>query len=92
MATKNEIIDNIMDEAMATEECIITDDHLYFLRETLKKHIPATHVKICNSRTGQSYFARREADCKDNTDLSLYRSVIQQQNVVCMGIMVGELV
>lgn len=37
---RQHIIETIMEDAMATEECLITDDHLAFLRRTLEENIP----------------------------------------------------
>lgn len=37
-----------------------------------------------------TYIARSQADCKDATDLSVYREVLRSADVITMGKIIGE--
>jgi hypothetical protein len=55
-----------------------------------------THFRIHDlskrDRNGnpKSYVAKSEADCKDSVDRSAYRSAVEHQDVITMGMVIVE--
>lgn len=47
-------------------------------------------VKIHYIEEEESYTAESEADCRDEFDRRLYRTVVEHGKTICMGKFVGE--